>query len=132
MQDKSNAYNRVLKYPQNIYNHKIQQLCLIADNKATESFCTDTSDFIDYTESYNMRINALGQVTFLAEAYTIQRNWLQLHVRKPLEMTVRNFQFWIEEINTMLVQFSGDRGQKAVRLNEIELKELFWRAIPRK
>ena len=32
----------------------------------------------------------------------------------------------------MLLQFPGDRGQKTVRLKEIELKELFWRAIPRK
>ena len=32
----------------------------------------------------------------------------------------------------MLLQLPGNRGQKALNLNEIELKELFWRAIPRK
>ena len=69
----------------------------------------DPSVAPDYTQSHNMGMNALGQVTFPAEAYTIQRNWLQLHVRKPLEVTVRNFQFGVKEINTMLVQFSGDR-----------------------
>ena len=82
----------------------------------------DITATADLSQSHNMGINALGQITFPAEAYTMQRNWLQLHVRKPLEMTVRSFQFRIEEINTMLLQFPGDRGQKAVSLNEIELK----------
>ena len=67
-----------------------------------------------------MGMNALGQITFPSEAYTIQRNWLQLHVCKPLKMTVRNFQFRIKEINSMLVQLPKDMGQTAVCLNEIE------------
>ena len=86
----------------------------------------------DLSQSHNMGINALGQITFPSEAYTIQQNWLQLHVCKPLEMTVCTFQFCIKEINTMLLQFPGNRGQAAVCLNKIELKELFWRSIPRK
>ena len=32
----------------------------------------------------------------------------------------------------MLLQFPGNRGQKSVSLNKIELKKLFWRSIPRK
>ena len=72
----------------------------------------------------------LGQITFPFKAYTIQRNWLQLQVCKPLEMTVRTFQFRIKEINLMLVQFPGNMGQMAICLNKIGLKKLFWRAIP--
>ena len=133
LQDRINAFNRVLKNPaKNIYNNGIHQHRMLADAKVAEARRADPTVAADYTESHVMGMNALGQVTFPSEAYTIQRNWLQLHVRKPLEVTVRNFQFRIEEINTMLIQFPGDRGQRAVSLNEIELKELFWRAIPRK
>ena len=74
----------------------------------------------------------LGQIVFLQEAYTVQKTCLQLHVRKPLEMLVRNFQFRIKEINLFLEQFPAAQGQLAVKLNNLKLIKLFWRAIPRK
>ena len=131
--DKINAFNRILaNSAKNIYNNGVQQFFLLKELRAAEKRHTDTTATADLNQSHNMGMNTLGQITFPAEAYTIQRNWLQLHVRKPLEMTVRSFQFCIEKINTMLLQFLGNRSQKAVSLNKIELKELFWDSIPRK
>ena len=47
-------------------------------------------------------------------------------------MTVQNFQFCIKEINNMMGQFPAEAGTAVATLTERELKELFWRAIPRK
>ena len=117
--DKINAFNRFLaNLAKNIYNNGVQQHLLFEESRVAEKRRTETTATADLSQSHNMGMNALGQITFPAEAYTIQQNWLQLHVRKPLEMTVRSFQFCIEEINTMLLQFPGDRGQKAVSLTK--------------
>ena len=96
---------RAIKPSKNVYNNGIQQFRLVQDARAVEACRINPITAPNYKESHNMGMNALGQITFPSKAYTIQRNWLQLHVCKPLKMTVRNFQFRIKEINSMLVQF---------------------------
>ena len=77
MQDWIGAFNRVLKTPaKNIYNNGINQHRLMQDAKVAEARRADPSVAPDYTQSHNMGMNALSQVTFPSEAYTIQRNWL--------------------------------------------------------
>ena len=68
LQDKINAYKRVLKNPaKNIYNNGIHQFRLLADAKAAEARRTNPAAVADYDESHNMGMNSLGQVTFPAE-----------------------------------------------------------------
>ena len=74
----------------------------------------------------------MGKIVFPDEAYAAQRTWLQLTVRKPLDMTVRSFVARMETINGYLPAFPTSTGQPAAMLSEMELKELLWRAIPRK
>ena len=58
--------------------------------------------------------------------------WLQLTVCKLLDMTVRSFVARMETINGYLPAFPTSPGQPATMLSDMELKELLWRAIPRK
>ena len=75
IQDWINAFNRVLRNPaKSIYNNGINQHRLLQDAKVAEARRADPSVTLDYTQSHNMGMNALGQVIFPAEAYTIQRN----------------------------------------------------------
>ena len=77
-------------------------------------------------------LRAFTLIIFPDKAYSAQRTWMTLIVRKPLEMTIRSFMYRIEQINEYLPHFPGAPGQPAVKLNEMELIELLFRAIPRK
>ena len=71
--NKINAFNRVLSnLSKNIFNNGIQQFRLLEEAQAREAQITDPTAAPDYGQSHNMGMNALGQITFPSEAYTIQ------------------------------------------------------------
>ena len=66
------------------------------------------------------------------ETYTAQCTWLRQTVHKPMQNTIREFVYCIEEVNAYQKKFPVEEGQMATPLNDLKLKELMFRAIPRK
>ncbi len=127
------TFNRVLGNPaKNHYNNGVQQARHAEDRRVATEAAAGRAAVTNYTNTHAAGLQAIGQMIFPDEAYTAQRTWLQLTVRKPIDMTIRAFVFRIETINDYLPAFPTTSGQVAVALNEMELTELIWRAIPRK
>ena len=127
------AYHRVLGNPaQNNYNNAVTtakraedaRIKTINDNGGTKSS--------NYAKAHLAGLKAIEAQIFPDKAYAAQRTWLQLTLRKPLEMTIRSFVVRVETINNYLPSFPTVSGQMAQMLSDMELKELIWRAIPRK
>ena len=105
-QDIINAHNRVLGNPsKNVYNNGVQQFKNTEDARVATARLTTPNKQQNYNGAHEAGLACIAIITIPSEAYTVQRNWLQLHVRKPIDMTVRNFQFQIEKINLMMAMF---------------------------
>ena len=89
MKDKVSAYNRVLGNPaKNHYNLAIQIAQQAKDRRVKAIIDAGGQATANYTSLHGKGLMGMVKHIFPNKAYTAQRTWLQLTVRKPLEMTI--------------------------------------------
>jgi hypothetical protein len=129
-------YNQVLKNPaRNHYNNGICEA-----REAEEARIANLNANLpeahhaqpNYEHTHEAGYKAMRAIIFPEEAYTAQCTWLTQTVQKPMTLTMQEFIYCMEEINAYLGDFPVEEGQMATPLNDLELKELMFRAIPKK
>ena len=74
-------------------------------------------------------MDAVTQMVFPQRALQRQRRYMRRNLRKPRDVTIRNFRTRLLELNSYLTEFPGTGGD-AQKLDDDDLKELMEFAIP--
>ena len=81
--------------------------------------------------NFEVILNQMTSHIFPVNAYREQKRYLRRYVKKPKDLSVRDFISRVQELNNYLDKFPTDvEGVMGTRLPDDELKEIIYHAIP--